>query len=215
MVKVDVAGEELFLLPQRAIWWPDKQTLIVADTHFGKVQHFRKSGLAVPHSVFQKDLETLNELFRIYNPSRCVVVGDMFHSSINSEVHVFEVWRAQYPDAAFTLVRGNHDILNERQYREMDIELAGELHIPPFSFTHKPKAEATGNGLLNFCGHIHPGVLLRGPGKLRLKVPCFYFDDRQALLPAFAHFTGLEIIQPRAGAKIFAVTEEEVIQLHG
>ena len=33
---IQVAGETLLLLPEKAVYWPDQRMLIVADIHFGK-----------------------------------------------------------------------------------------------------------------------------------------------------------------------------------
>ena len=33
---VQLAGEELWLLPEKAIYWPAQQALLIADVHFGK-----------------------------------------------------------------------------------------------------------------------------------------------------------------------------------
>ena len=40
-------GQDLVLLPQKAIYWKQEKTLIAADVHMGKVGHFRKAGIAV------------------------------------------------------------------------------------------------------------------------------------------------------------------------
>jgi len=42
-----VRGEELLLLPQRALWWPAQKTLLVADLHFGKAATLRAHGIPV------------------------------------------------------------------------------------------------------------------------------------------------------------------------
>jgi hypothetical protein len=47
-MKLQVAGEELLLLPQKAVYWPRAQMLIVADIHFGKAASFRALGVPVP-----------------------------------------------------------------------------------------------------------------------------------------------------------------------
>jgi hypothetical protein len=38
-----VAGEKLGLFAERAIYWPARSTLLVADPHFGKAATFRRS----------------------------------------------------------------------------------------------------------------------------------------------------------------------------
>ena len=43
-----ISGEQLDLLPEKAIWWPRRRTLLVADVHCGKDATFRAMGVPVP-----------------------------------------------------------------------------------------------------------------------------------------------------------------------
>ncbi|MES2766787.1 MAG: phosphoesterase, partial [Bacteroidota bacterium] len=63
------------------------------------------------------------------------------------------------------------------------------------------------------AGHIHPGVKLTGKGRSVLKLPCFYFGERQGILPAFGGFTGLGIIQPQRASQVFVVVEDSIVKL--
>lgn len=208
----EVLGETLELLPQKAIWWKAKRTLILADTHLGKAQHFRKAGYAVPQKIFEKDLELLNELVVRWEPEKIIVVGDMFHSIANSEVHIFEIWREQFSQVNFILVKGNHDILAEKLYREMKIEVHDFYAMSPFSFSHHLASSFLPNEIV-FSGHIHPGILLRGKSKQKARLACYYFTQHYVLLPAFGNFTGLEIISPEKNSKVFAIVENKVIEV--
>ena len=50
---VTIAGERLQLLPQRALLWPARALLMVADAHFGKAARFRTLGVPVPSRHLQ------------------------------------------------------------------------------------------------------------------------------------------------------------------
>ena len=50
-LNVHVAGEDLLLLPEKAVYWPAEQMLIVADIHFGKAASFRALGVPVPRGT--------------------------------------------------------------------------------------------------------------------------------------------------------------------
>jgi metallophosphoesterase superfamily enzyme len=41
-------GEELTLLPQKAVYFKKQRTLLAADLHIGKSSLFRKEGIPVP-----------------------------------------------------------------------------------------------------------------------------------------------------------------------
>jgi metallophosphoesterase superfamily enzyme len=65
----------------------------------------------------------------------------------------------------------------------------------------------------NLAGNIHPGVLLQGKGKQAVTLPCFYFGERQGILPAFGSFTGLARIQPKKEDRIFVIAESTVVKI--
>ena len=192
-----------WLSPERAVYWEEQNAIIISDLHFGKTGHFRKSGIAVPQTVYKKDLQRLFHLVQLFKPSQLLVVGDMFHSEENKEVELFKRWRRDFEQVAVKLIKGNHDILKEQLYKEMNIELFNEqLKIDDFVFSHHPPASTDA---YIFSGHIHPGVRLSGLGRQSLSFPCFYFTPAQAILPAFGEFTGFVAVNPGKNDKVFAI----------
>jgi metallophosphoesterase superfamily enzyme len=61
-LEVEVQGELLSLLPEKAIYWKSRKALLIADLHLGKAGHFRKHGIAVPGRVEQNNLCRLSGL---------------------------------------------------------------------------------------------------------------------------------------------------------
>ncbi len=210
-----VAGEELFLLPQKAIYWKAKKILFVADLHFGKAGHFRKAGVPVSGHVHSQDLLVLQTILKQWEPAEVIFLGDMFHSSFNSEWHLLESWMQDQPEVRFTLIRGNHDILPESLYENSILQIQEDKTIIyPFLLTHYPTESGCADGpLYRLCGHIHPAVKLRGMGKQQLTLPCFYFGLHCGILPAFGKFTGFYKIMPKAGERVFGVLPEKVLAL--
>lgn len=210
---INCRAEELILSKEKAIYWAAKKMLIISDLHIGKSAHFRKHGLQVPDTVGQSDLQRLTRLMNEFNPETLLVTGDMFHNKINSDADAFMAWRRNYPQLKVVLVKGNHDELKNRDYEALDIEVhQKELLCFPFRFIHdKPKAF---DEYYNISGHIHPGVVLYGKARQRLKLPCFYFSDTCAVLPAFSVFTGLFLIKRQAGDLFFAVTPDKVVKVY-
>ena len=64
-----------------------------------------------------------------------------------------------------------------------------------------------------FCGHVHPGVKLKGAGLQQLKMPCFYQSRNQLILPAFGAFTGLHILTPKEGDCVYITSGKEVMEI--
>lgn len=207
-----IREQHLWISAQRSIFWEEKKALIVSDLHFGKTGHFRKSGIAVPQSVYKEDLQRLVNLLHYFKPAQLIVVGDFFHSHANVELEWFKKWRHDLTDLKILLVKGNHDILKDSWYAEADIEvIEKELELGPFLFTHDHCEEH--NNVYTFCGHLHPGIYLQGLGKQSLRLPCFYFGENRCILPAFSRFTGTALIEPKRNANVFAIVEDKVIQM--
>ena len=57
---VHLAGEELWLLPEKAIYWPAQQALLIADVHFGKAAAYRSLGQPVPQGTTASNITVLN-----------------------------------------------------------------------------------------------------------------------------------------------------------
>src|SRR5690242_10324517 len=107
-----LAGEEITLLPERALLWPRTSTLLVADAHFGKAATFRASGIFVPRGTTTGALERLDALLERTGATRVVFLGDLLHAREGRSPETLRVvgqWRASRADVDMVLVRGNHD----------------------------------------------------------------------------------------------------------
>lgn len=64
-----------------------------------------------------------------------------------------------------------------------------------------------------FSGHIHPGVQLKGKGRQKLRLPCFYQGMKQLILPAFGEFTGLYVLPAKDAVTIYPIADKKIFQL--
>lgn len=210
-----VHQQKLVLFPDKALLWKEKGILLISDVHLGKVNHFRRSGIAAPHSPNDENIERLITLLQNVQPERVIFTGDLFHSHYNEEWEVFGQVLRYFPATSFDLIIGNHDIMSDYQYLKHELVMHREpLQIDNFILSHEPM-EGVPEGCYNLAGHIHPGVVLRGLGRQRLTLPCFYFGKNQGLLPAFGAFTGLYKIRPQADDHVFVVVENKVMKAGG
>jgi uncharacterized protein len=211
--------QQLWLSAERCIFWEEEKSLIVSDLHFGKTGHFRKSGIAVPQSIFKEDLQRLITQIQHFQPKHLIVVGDFFHSHANKELELFQKWRDDFSHISIHLVKGNHDILHNDWYSSCDIKLKEkEMNVSEFTFIHDITSRISvkeERSAINyyFSGHIHPGIRLSGAGKQSLYFPCFYFGKEYAVLPAFSHFTGVALIDPEEDENVFAIVKNKLVQL--
>ena len=224
------AGERLVLLPQRALHWPAASTLLITDPHFGKGATFRQAGLPVPRGGTQADLAKLEQALLATRAERLIILGDFFHTRTSRAAHVLaalQSWRDRHASLAVTLVRGNHDQHAGDPPAALDIECVPQpLSLPPFACLHHPLDFDDSSPFLfgdpsnqielpaeafALAGHVHPVVTLRDRSSA-LRLPCFYFGARQALLPAFGRFTGGHGVRPVPGDRVFVVGEDEVTE---
>ncbi len=210
-------GERLVLRCDRTVWWPAAKTLIVADPHFGKAATFRAAGVPVPAGPTEGNLNRLAGALDATGASRLLFLGDLFHSSrgiSGALLAALGVWCGARPGLEVLNVRGNHD-------RQAGDPPAGvgivcvtgpwfDAARPGLSFVHDPK-EADG-GRPTLAGHLHPAVVLRGPGRSRMRCACFHFATRRAVLPAFGVFTGMSPVRPKPGDRTFAVGPDAVVE---
>jgi len=209
---IQFKGEELLLCKERAIYWAAKKMLIISDLHIGKASFFRKQGIQVPLNISNTDLLNLTLLLETYPTDVLLITGDMFHNYMNQEVEDFGLWRARYPQLNIQLVKGNHDGLKPIDYQNLNITLfEKELLNDPFRFIHDQPKEA--DHYYSLTGHIHPGITIFGKARQRLRFPCFYFGKSYAILPAFSLFTGISMLKPQAGDRIFAITPDSVVEV--
>lgn len=211
----NLLNQDLLLLPQRAIYWKQENALIAADVHLGKVGHFRKAGIAVPRDMEQNELAVLSDLIFEHKPEMLILLGDFFHSDMNADWDWFILWRSQFPKLEIILIRGNHDIIDDSHYFDLNIQLHEHLLIGPFLMLHHPLTDSKlkdAEGYV-FCGHIHPGVRLIGRGRQAITLPCFAFGAKQVVLPSFGKFTGRVAIHSSKSDRIFAIAKDKVLAI--
>lgn len=216
LLKHSLMNQALCLSPDRCIFWEEQKALIVSDLHFGKTGHFRKSGIAVPQTVFKEDMQRLMHLLQFFKPEQLIVVGDFFHSHANKELDLFLKWRGDVESLQIILVRGNHDILKNAWYKQADISVKEDCYkVGPFTFVHDLESCEQEKDQYILSGHIHPGICISGAGRQSLRLPCFYFTEHYAVLPAFSRFTGLAMIRPSQEETVMAIADKSLIPMYG
>ena len=214
-VHMTVAGEELVLLPDRAVYWPSRATLLVADPHFGKAAAFRFAGLFVPPGTTAAALSRLSKLLVATSAEQVVFLGDFLHAAEGRSTQMFgavAAWRKSHAAIGMTLVRGNHDKRAGDPPTELGFDVVDAPRVEgPFALAHHPVPVEDHYVL---AGHIHPCVTVRGLGRgNRERLACFWFGSQAGVLPAFGEFTGCAEIAPAFGDSIWVVAGGEVIDV--
>ncbi len=210
-LEISIQNNHFILHCSGAMYWSERKILLISDVHLGKVSHFQKHGAAIPGAIIEKNFSKLDLVVELFQPEEVLFLGDLFHSSLNSEWHIFKEWVEKTAIPTF-LVAGNHDVINPKLYAQLHIQVIKQLIVDDFLFTHHPEDR---EGFFTICGHVHPAVRLIGKGRQSLKLPCFFQSDNQLIIPAFGEFTGTYILQPQEGNKVFVITKDAVVQVFG
>lgn len=208
---IEVAGERLTLHAHRALYWPARRMLMVADVHFGKGAVFRRAGIAVPSGDTEDDLARLDGLIDTFAPATLAVLGDLVHGNAtegSAWVDDVRAWRRRHHATDMLLIAGNHDRHFDVASLGIDVR-PGHLDVAPFVLAHHPERHAGGYTL---AGHVHPGVAVRD-GWRKHRLPAFVFDRDVGMLPAFGTLTGLHDVRVEPGRRIVAATPAGLIPM--
>ena len=211
---LQLAGQELWLLPEAAAWHADSRTLFIADLHLGKSATFRARGLPVPSGTTHENLQRLAALVLRHAAQRVVFLGDLLHSKHAQRaaaIAPLHAWRAAHAALRCVLVRGNHDSHAGDPPPALGFEVVDEPWpvdgAAGLVGCHHPQQVDAGTVL---AGHWHPAITLYGPARDRQRLACFCLVDRLLVLPAFGAFTGSSAQSPPAGSVCYPVGGDRV-----
>ena len=213
-LRIEQSGIELVLLPERVLWIPAFDTVLVADLHWGKAAAFRAAHVPVPVGTTASDLARLSQVLERTAASKLVVLGDLLHARAGRSAHTFEIiaaWRERHHAVAMHLVRGNHDDAAGDPPVDLRIRCTdAPWRAGPFVGVHDP-APSKEDYVIG--GHLHPHVTLRGRGRSSARLPAFVFGPTRAVLPAFSAFTGGGMYEPHTGDVVYPIAGDEVLEL--
>jgi DNA ligase-associated metallophosphoesterase len=208
---IQVAGTQLWLLADKAAYWPEGKALLIADVHFGKAAAYRALGQPVPHGTTASNVRRIERLLGQHEVEHLIFLGDFFHapqSLAPATLSTLAEWRVRHPALNCLLIRGNHDLRAGDPPPQLGIEVVPEPHLlGPFALRHTPQPEP-GHHVL--AGHLHPTYRLQGKGRQSLRLPCFVCSDGITLMPAFGDFTGGMDVEAAPGMRIYLADESGI-----
>ncbi len=219
-IPVELAGQCLELLPQGGVFWPAQQALIVADLHLGKEASFRKSCIPVPSGATEGTLGLVASMLELLPVNKVIFLGDLFHAKSSASKDVLQTvdgFFERFDDNRFLLTIGNHDRNISALLDRWPIQAAESIELESIEFAHHPltgvELACRGEEELRVCGHLHPAARLSYVTDSLRKLPCFWYTDRQLILPAIGEFTGTHRIQPGADDRVWVIADSQVIEV--
>lgn len=199
-------------LPQKALYWMEQNALLLSDLHLGRAAHLRKHGYALNESAHLADLQNIESLINQRNLKTVYVLGDLFHShTLGDQSSIAALIHSS--SAQWILIKGNHDVFDNEVYftigfSEVHVELEIDKH---FLLKHEP-SESDLSQFFCISGHLHPGYRIHGKAKQSITLPCFYFGEKQIILPAMGMLTGLYRLKKKAKNEVFVVCHPRGVQ---
>lgn len=189
---IEIHGETLCLMPQRAIYWERTRTLFVADAHLGRA------------ATTEQDLARLTDVLQSTGANKVIVLGHLLDEGDKVAVAALVAWRAAWASLKVMWVHDADDAPDTDLLRTLDVvAVAGPTHGPLFVLSHQPMAvRADAYGL---CGALHPAVVRVGQ-----QVPCFWFQERVGVLPAFGSDVPLRGVEPHDDDRVYAIADGTV-----
>ncbi|MDJ0643958.1 MAG: ligase-associated DNA damage response endonuclease PdeM [Erythrobacter sp.] len=203
---LEFAGEELVLLRNNALYWPQEQALLVADLHLEKGSWYATHGQMLPPYDSRETLERLADAVKTTGARRVITLGDNFHDDAGT--HRLDPFAAGMLESLtraldWVWITGNHD---EQMHRAFGAASVDELEIGGIVLRHEAKR---GETRAELSGHYHPKMRIRVRDR-HIARPCGVVSrasgrgDRM-IAPAFGAYTGgmdaaapeiLEALQP-------------------
>ena len=186
MIPLSFGGHEFEVLKEGALYWPQRQALIVADLHLEKASWFAMHGQMLPPHDSLATLERLSGLVERQGASEIWCLGDNFHDDAGS---------ARLSQPARTLlarltaatrwnwITGNHD---EHLPDGIGGAILAEAELDGVVLRHRAEPAELRPEL---SGHFHPKHRASARGR-SVSRPCFVATATKIIFPAFGALTG-------------------------
>ncbi len=182
-----LSDQHFYAHPTGALYWPQKQALIVADLHLEKASHFAEKGRFLPPYDSAETLNKLEAAARFFEANQIFTLGDSFHDN-EALRRMPAAIKAQFSKLLATFrwnwITGNHDEEPEqRGWRQHEVLRFGQVDLRHITTPDLP------SGVSEISGHFHPKAKVKVRGRV-LSRPCFIYSRNRLIMPAFGSLTG-------------------------
>jgi len=91
-VDIQIEGNTFTLLNERAAYWKEHKTLLIADVHAGKATHFRNNGIPLSTDHLLQDFNVILSLIKRLKVDKLIFLGDLYHTTSNIENDLIDNW---------------------------------------------------------------------------------------------------------------------------
>lgn len=190
-----------------ALYWPERNMLIIADAHLEKGSFFARRGYHLPPYDSHMTLTKLLMVSQEYTAEKIMILGDFFHDKFAQQrmsadsLKLFDELKKNN----LIWIKGNHDIA----YKPEGIEVLDEFEDAGIVFRH----EAENTTMPEISGHYHPKSDFVYKGR-KFRERCFVDDGLKLMLPAFGAYTGGLSIKDKAIRRLFGKKYRQYIVIN-
>jgi len=186
MVPFSFASETFFATSDGALFWPDREALLVADLHLEKASWFARLGQFLPPYDSHATLSSLAGIVDRTGATRLYCLGDSFHDRFGcdrlpADARTLLTGLTQKLD--WTWIVGNHD---PGFADHCGGRIEDEVEIGGIILRHEA---VPGDGRPEMSGHYHPRLRVSLRGRL-VSRRCFVVSATKLIMPAFGSLTG-------------------------
>lgn len=178
------AGAEMVALLSGAIYWPEHQTLLVADLHLEKMSSFAKSRQFLPPYDTGATIKRLADDVTATGAERVIALGDSFHrdeGTTTLSVDDADALAALTKRTDWIWIAGNHDPATH----ELGGNCCESVALDGLTLSHEPDSQVPNQ----IAGHLHPAARVRINGR-SIRGACFVCDQTRLIMPAYGVSTG-------------------------
>ncbi len=198
MIKIRFGTTNFNLQSDGSIYWPQHNTIILADLHLEKASFYAHHNIAnIPP---YDSLDTIKKLYKkleILPIKKIILLGDIFHDDYGLK-RMQKVTKSMLQKLCINYeviwIVGNHDGLSAPK----EANICNDYSLDKIYFTHYSKT----NSSLEISGHYHPKAKFQINGK-NFSKPCFLISKKKIILPSYGTFTGGMTAQSKIFKDIF------------
>jgi uncharacterized protein len=204
-----------YILLNKAIFFPEKGILAIADLHIGYEQMLKENGLTFPLSQLEETKKEIREIIKkLKSPlKKIILLGDVKHYFPYEKKEKFEIkeligfLEEFVPLKKIKIISGNHEKVKLNNLEYSDFILEKEIF-----FTHGDKLfKEIENKKIKYLviGHLHPAIILK-EGIKKEKYKCFltgkWKGKKVIVLPSFLSINeGTQINEIKELEKEFSI----------
>lgn len=186
MLPLSFGGHDFQVVGGKALFWPVRKALIVADLHLEKASWFAARGQMLPPHDSLATLEALAALITATGAEDIWCLGDNFHDA-EGPARLLPNARTLLAQLTattrWTWITGNHDAVLPQT---IGGNVCAEMMAAGLVLRHQ--ADVT-DPRPELSGHFHPKHRSTARGRSVTR-PCFVEGPSKLLLPAFGALTG-------------------------